>query len=165
MKQIINTITETITVKGIVDEDFVNYKVPSMTIMFPHCDFKCGSYCQNSSLANENDIEISVDALVQRFLTNDISEAIVCQGLEPFDSFCDLLSFISVLRESYNCENDVVIYTGYNKSEIEEEVNELSKFKNIIIKFGRYLPNQDYHFDEILGVNLASPNQYAERIS
>ena len=37
-------------------------------------------------------------------------------------------------------------------------------FKNIIIKFGRYVPNQKEHYDEILGINLASSNQYAEVI-
>ena len=38
-------------------------------------------------------------------------------------------------------------------------------FKNIIIKFGRYIPNQQAHYDDILGVNLASNNQYAIKIS
>jgi hypothetical protein len=28
-------------IKGIVDEDFVNYKKPSMFIIMPYCDFKC----------------------------------------------------------------------------------------------------------------------------
>ena len=37
----------------------------------------------------------------------------------------------------------------------------LSKFANVIIKFGRFIPNQKPHFDEVLGVELASPNQYA----
>jgi len=41
----------------------------------------------------------------------------------------------------------------------------LSQYKNVIIKFGRFIPNQEPHYDEILGVNLASNNQYARRIS
>jgi len=32
---------------------------------------------------------------------------------------------------------------------------------NIIIKFGRFIPDQKSHMDETLGVELASPNQYA----
>ena len=36
---------------------------------------------------------------------------------------------------------------------------------NIIIKFGRFVPMQQPHFDPILGVNLASDNQYAKQIS
>ena len=39
-----------------------------------------------------------------------------------------------------------------------------SNYDNIIIKFGRYIPNQQSHFDIVLGVNLASDNQYAERL-
>ena len=35
----------------------------------------------------------------------------------------------------------------------------------IIIKYGRFIPNQQKHYDEILGVYLASDNQYAEKIS
>ena len=38
-------------------------------------------------------------------------------------------------------------------------------YSNIIIKFGRFIPNREPHFDEVLGVNLASNNQYAKRIS
>jgi len=38
----------------------------------------------------------------------------------------------------------------------------LSRYKNVIVKFGRFIPNQEKHYDEILGVELASPNQYAK---
>jgi hypothetical protein len=34
----------------------------------------------------------------------------------------------------------------------------------VIVKFGRFIPNQKSHYDEILGVNLVSPNQYAKII-
>ena len=84
-----------ITLKGIIDEDFVNYKVPSMVLMFPKCDFKCGSeYCQNSSLAKSPDITINVHNLCQRFINNDLAKAVVCQGLDPMDSFLELQDFI-----------------------------------------------------------------------
>ena len=39
------------------------------------------------------------------------------------------------------------------------------KWENIIIKFGRYIPNQEKHYDDVLGIELASDNQYAEVIS
>jgi hypothetical protein len=61
--------------------------------------------------------------------------------------------------------DDIVIYTGYNESEVSEQIERLRYFKNIIIKFGRYIPNQQAHYDDILGVNLASNNQYAIKIS
>lgn len=156
----------TITLKGIIDEDFVNYRVPSMTLMFPYCSFKCGvDLCQNSSLESSEAIEIDVDKLCERYIHNPISEAVVCQGLEPFDSFRDLITFVSRLRIMYNNDDDVVIYTGYNKDEIADQINKLSAYRNIIVKYGRYMPDEASHFDDILGVKLASSNQFAERIS
>ena len=44
-------------------------------------------------------------------------------------------------------------------------INNLKQFPNIIIKFGRFIPNQQSHYDEVLGINLASDNQYAKKIS
>ena len=150
-------------IKGLISEDFVNYKKTAMTIMFPYCTFKCGTdYCQNSSLAHEPSIEISVEDLIQKYINNPITESVVMQGLEPFDSWKEMYEFILKLR--LYCDDDIVIYTGYNKDEILDKINILMKFKNIIIKFGRYIPNQKSHYDPILEINLASDNQYAERI-
>ena len=64
-----------------------------------------------------------------------------------------------------NHSNTIVIYTGYYESEIEEQLAKLSIFQNIIIKYSRVIPNQENHFDEVLGVYLASDNQYAKKIS
>lgn len=151
-------------IKGLISEDLVNYKKPSMTIIFPYCTFKCGEgYCQNSELAKAPIIEMNVNNLVDRYINNPITEAVVMQGLEPFDSWNDLKSFVHELREY--CNDDIVIYTGYDKNEIIEKINELSKYTNIIVKFGRYIPNQEKHFDDLLEVYLASNNQYAEKIS
>ena len=151
-------------IKGLISEDFVNYKKPAMTIMFPYCTFKCGTeYCQNSPLSKAEDIEIDIINIVIRYLNNPITESVVMQGLEPFDSWYDLIGFVKQLRES--CDDDIVIYTGYYKEEIADKISLLSKYKNIIIKYGRYIPDQKKHYDEVLGVYLASENQYAERIS
>ncbi len=154
-----------ITLKGIIDEDFVNYRVPSMTLEFPYCSFKCGkSLCQNYALSGDESIKIDLDTLCVRYMGNFITEAVVCQGLEPLDSFKELLEFIDTLRNKYHCTDDVVIYTGYDKDEINEQIELLSDFENIVVKYGRYLPDQKPHLDEVLGVNLASDNQYAERL-
>ena len=151
-------------IKGLISEDFVNYKKPAMTIMFPCCNFKCGTeYCQNSPLAKTENIEMDISNIVIRYLNNPITESVVMQGLEPFDSWNDLIEFVKQLRES--TDDDIVIYTGYYKEEIADKIALLSKYKNIIIKYGRYIPNQEKHYDEVLGVYLASSNQYAERIS
>ena len=159
------------TIKGIITEDFVNYKLPSLTIEFPYCNFKCDkdagcNVCQNIPLNQEPNITIEANDLIETYyLNNPITKAIVMQGLEPFDSIGDLVDFISLLRNLYKCDDDVVIYTGYNKHEISSELLLLKSYKNIIVKFGRYIPNKESHYDEVLGVSLASPNQYAERIS
>ena len=49
--------------KGLIDEDFINYKKPSMVLEFPYCTFKCDKecgrqVCQNSDLASAPNIEI-----------------------------------------------------------------------------------------------------------
>ena len=151
-------------IKGLISEDFVNYKKPAMTIMFPCCNFKCGTeYCQNSPLATTENIELDISDIVIRYLNNPITESVVMQGLEPFDSWNDLIELVDCLRRSTN--DDIVIYTGFNKEEIADKICLLTKYKNIIIKFGRYIPNQEKHYDEVLGVYLASSNQYSERIS
>lgn len=157
-------------IKGIVFEDFVNYKVPCMTIEMPHCNFKCDRecgkpVCQNGPLAHSPNINYSIDKIIQSYIENPITRAVVFQGLEPFDSIEDLREFIFKFRLLYSINDDVVIYTGYNKDEIEKYVIQLAHFSNIIIKFGRYVPDSESHYDETLGVKLASANQYAERIS
>ena len=157
-------------IKGLLDEDFVNYRVPSMTIMFPYCSMKCDKecgkpICQNGELNNAEDYDVSVKDIVTRYITNSITNAMVFQGLEPLDSFSDVLSIICELR-SINCHDDIVIYTGYNKEEIENKIKMLKYYgeRNIVIKYGRFIPGQEPHHDEVLGVKLASNNQYAERI-
>lgn len=151
-------------IKGLISEDFVNYKKTAMTIIFPRCTWKCGvEYCQNSSLSKTVTIDISINNIIKKYINNPITEAVVMQGLEPFDSWSDLKEFVGKLREYNN--DDIVIYTGYDKNEIHEFIAELSIYSNIIVKFGRYVPNQKKHFDNILGVYLSSDNQYAERIS
>lgn len=156
-------------VKDILDEDFVNYKKPSMMIAFPHCSFKCDkdcgrAVCQNSPLVNEPNIDISYDDICKRYLNNPITESIVFQGLEPIDSISDVINLIMWFRIKYNCLDDIVIYTGFNKDEIDWVIDKLKWMDNIIIKYGRYIPDQEPHYDDVLGVNLASDNQYAERL-
>lgn len=152
----------------LIDEDFINYKKPSLFLALPFCTFKCEKECgiqccQNSSLAKQPIIEIPTEKLVQRYLENPISESVVMGGMEPFDSFEDVIEFISILRK-YS-DSDVILYTGYYKSEIEDKIVQLQKFQNIIVKFGRFKPDEPHHIDPILGVELASTNQYAEKIS
>lgn len=159
-------------IKQMMFEDFVNYKKPSMFIGTSYCTGKCYkelglpcTICQNDALQKLEILDMSSARLTSMYINNPITQAIVFSGLEPFDQFDELYDFIEELRNSWHCDDDVVIYTGYNKNEIGKQVTMLKDFSNVIIKFGRYIPGQESHFDEVLGVNLASDNQYAERIS
>ena len=158
-------------IKGLSDEDFVNYKKPCMFISTSKCSFKCDiecgrPVCQNSSLANANTFNIEDWKLIQRYINNPITEAVVIGGLEPFDTFDELVEFIMKFRML--SEDDIVIYTGYNPEEIKDKLLELNKLfvgESVIVKFGRFIPDSTEKYDELLGVRLSSPNQFAERLN
>lgn len=155
-------------IKGLVDEDFVNYKKPSMFISTYTCSFKCceecgQAVCQNLPLVSQPTVEVDNAELAQRYVSNNISQAVVIGGLEPLDDVKDILGFIRTFRR-YS-DDDIVIYTGYKDDEIQPYVDKLRAMTdNVVIKIGRYVPNQQPHYDEILGVNLASDNQKGVRI-
>jgi hypothetical protein len=155
--------------KGLIDEDFVNYKKPSMFISTYKCSFKCDkecgqAVCQNLPLVSQPTIDIDNMELTQRYINNDISQAVVVGGLEPFDDAKDIFEFICVFRRYSN--DDIVIYTGYKDDEIKPYINRLKlTTHNVIIKFGRYIPNHNSRYEPLLGVALASDNQYAKKIS
>ena len=159
-------------VKTIVDEDFVNYSKPSMFIGTISCGGKCCleggfplSVCQNDGWRGNAPIDIRNEVIVKRYLQNQITHAIVLGGLEPMEQSDEVLALIKTLREDFDCHDDVVIYTGYYPDEVTAILDKLQAFNNIVVKFGRYIPNIKSRFDDILGVNLASDNQYAVRIS
>ena len=153
--------------KGLIDYDICNYKKPAMFLIFPYCSFKCDRecgrpICQNSTLAREPIIEIPSKEIIKRYLNNPLTHAIVCGGLEPFDSAQELLIFVTLFRVF--SQDPIVIYTGYTEEEIYEQVISLQKFDNIIIKFGRFIPDSPHIFDALLGIELASNNQYAKEL-
>lgn len=157
-------------IKYIEMDDFINYKKPSMFISTYKCDWKCCreggfdiSVCQNSPLCKYNTIKIENCKIISMYESSILSSSVVIGGLEPIDDFDDVLSFIDDFRKNHN--DDIVIYTGYYENEIKEKIEILKKYTNIIIKFGRYKPNSNKRYDNILGVTLASDNQYAIKIS
>lgn len=155
-------------IKQLIDEDFSNYKKTSMFIGFPTCSWKCEKecgqkVCQNSALSAAQSIDIPIDKIVERYIKNPITNAIVMGGLEPFESFDDLYELVMAFRK--NTDDDIVLYTGFYDFEIQKFVDKLSKFHNIIIKFGRYIPDNERHFDDVLGIYLSSDNQYGKKIS
>jgi len=156
-------------VKGIIDYDCTNYKEPCLTIEFPYCDFKCDKLngcqvCQNSGLAAEPDIEVSGEQIWKLYSENPLTKAFCFQGLEPFDSYMDLIELIKFIRVDKQCNDLIIIYTGYEQGEDFITETSLRYYHNLIIKWGRYVQGLEERFDSILGVKLASNNQYAELI-
>jgi pyruvate-formate lyase-activating enzyme len=155
-------------IKGI-KEVFNDYKKTSLLIATNLCDFKCEkenlcSYglCQNSELTKEKTIEVSTTCIIEIYNKNTIVNAIVVGGLEPFLQFEEVYEFIKEFRKQF--QDDIVIYTGYYPEEIKEQIQELKEFTNIIIKFGRYIQDSKPIYSEVLGITLASENQFAKRI-
>ena len=159
-------------IKNLIDEDFINYKLPSMFIGSIKCGGKCCSeqnipfsICQNDEWRKLKILNVDDLAIIKRYLGNNLTKSIVFGGLEPFEQFEELIQFIHKLRIDFSCKDDVVIYTGYYENEITKEISELKKYENIVIKYGRYLINSNKKYDDVLGIYLASENQYGERIS
>ena len=152
-------------VSGIIIEDFVNYKKPSLFIGFSMCDFKCqkefGVVCQNATLIQQSQ-NVDLRALIQIYTNNQITQAIVCGGMEPFYNPKELLELVQAFREI--TEEEIVIYSGYNEDEIKETIEALKKYPNIIVKFGRFSGSKEKNYDDILGVELFG-GQYAKKIS
>lgn len=152
-------------VSGIIIEDFINYKKPSLFIGFSMCDFKCqkefGVVCQNTTLIQQSQ-NVDLRTLVQVYKDNPITKAIVFGGLEPFYNPKELLELVQAFREI--TEDEIVIYSGYNEDEIQETIEVLKKYSNIIVKFGRFCGGKEKNYDEVLGVELYD-GQYAKKIS
>lgn len=158
-------------VRGIVEEDFSNYKNPSMFIISCFCDFKCCTesgldigVCQNAQIVKSKMLDVHDEIIYNRFSNNPITKAVVIGGLEPFAQIDEVESLLRKFRE-HGDYSPFVIYTGYYPDEIKRQIELLSRYKNVVIKFGRYKPGEEAHFDEVLGVSLASHNQYAVKIS
>lgn len=157
--------------KGIVEEDFTNYKYPSMFLNTCFCDFKCCTElgidvgaCQNAPLAQSKIIDIPDQVIFDHFRNNPITKVVVVGGMEPFLQMDELESLIKLFRENYD-DSLFVIYTGYYPEEIKDSLDRIKQYKSIVVKFGRFVPDKPGIFDPILGINLASDNQYAMVIS
>lgn len=157
-----------IDVFDINNVDLVNYKKATFNIASGiSCTFKCGQdICQNFELSKKQPITCNIDDIIKRYMNQNISHTITFQGLEVLDNLKQLLWFIYYFRQQSS--DTIIIWTGYTKEECSDLIYLIQnkmKWENITIKFGRYIPNQEKHYDETLGVYLASDNQKAERIS
>jgi len=157
---------------GVMEENFNDYKLPSMLISTGFCDDKCSkdlfkskyergcSLCHNDKLVETT--PYTFRELLETYTANIITKALVIAGKEPMKEFYILLELVKYFRTLSS--DDIVIYTGYNKFEVLDKIKELEKFPNIIVKYGRWIPYTKKIYDEVLGIELWSCNQYAERL-
>ena len=157
-------------VKLVKQDDFVQYKKPCVVVCFPNCTWKCcteagipTSVCQNQEMCGLKDIDVTPEDVYNLYKESLFAESICCSGLEPMLQFDDVLSLLKYFRE-HDCDADFVIYTGYYPEEIEPQLSILKQFSNIVLKCGRYIPNRPSKYDDILGITLASDNQYAKLV-
>lgn len=153
-------------------DDITDYRKTALYLIFPYCSGKCGDVCQNKHLRGYKKLKTTAKSLAEFYNSLHTHEAVVMAGLEPFDSFNDVLSIVKEfckLKKSV----DFVIYTGYTESEYKEMfektlLEHFNKYNNsddefsrvIIIKYGRYDENCKKEWNsKILGVNLATTNQ------
>lgn len=158
----------TIKLKGIKEVQN-DYKEMGLLLAFPTCSFKCENEgyckvgtCQNSHLTKEETYEYKNNNIINFYKNNPLLKCLVMGGLEPMDSFEEVIQLISDFRKI--TDDTVVIYTGYTELELKDKIDILRQFKNIIIKVGRFVAGEKSHYDAIIGVELASNNQYAIQI-
>lgn len=145
---------DTIKLHGYLEEDLVDYKRAGMFLAFPTCTFKCAKelgldpkdICQNYANISEPAKEYSLEELWQIYDKNPLTESFILGGLEPLDSFDDVMKFIKFIREEKKCEDDIVIYTGYFDIEIQDKMDILSRYKPVLLKCGRYKPRTKVAF-------------------
>lgn len=168
----------TIKLIDVKTDNIVDYKETSILLVFPYCSGKCGPKCHNYKLIGTTKInEYKIEDIVNLYNKLNTHRSIVCAGLEPFDSFEDLTNIVKYFSNC-NKDCDIVIYTGYTEEEIKYSVKLLNDIfnknlnksfkKSLIIKFGRYVfdaENSYKYYSDILGVELASNNQYAKIIN
>ena len=107
-------------------------------------------------------VKINTKTIITNYMKNSLVDSIVLSGLEPFDNFDDLKILINDFRTFF--DDDIIIFSGYEDIEIDHKIEELEKYYNIYVKFGRYIPNRKKFFDKLLNVELASDNQYSKKL-
>lgn len=148
-----------------VKEVFQDYKKSALMLGTCFCDWKCCkesgfpvTLCQNHSISKQGFHTVTFKQVLD-YVRKSYTDAVLFAGLEPFMQKKEVLSCVRYLREK-GVTKDIVIYTGYYLEELNEEVLEVCENCHVILKCGRFIPNRKPVFDKVLGVTLASDNQY-----
>lgn len=157
-----------IRLKDVV-EVFQDYKKSALLLCCISCDWKCcieagisNDVCQNHNIAKQGEARLPFDVILNR-VNSSLTDAIIFGGLEPLLQTKEVCGLIEYLREC-GVKKDILVYTGYYLEEIDSGVLERLKKCHVILKCGRYIPNKPKKFDKILGITLASDNQYGVQL-
>lgn len=147
--------------KAVERADFRSYKKPAMRLVLPDYCYTDASGIKHFS----KNADIDVFKLITSYVLDDVVKAVVFDGTEPFDSYEDIKYFIKKFREI--TDDTIIIYSQYDECALEKQLEELSQYSNIIVKFGKMLcdSSRSMIYDDVLGVVLSSDNQYAKEIS
>ena len=77
---------------NLIQEDFTNYKKPSLFLGFPKCSGKCNILngkivCQNEALRNAEKVEISANEIVELYTKNNITNDIKIDNLFKYNEW------------------------------------------------------------------------------
>lgn len=146
------------------DCDIVNYKEACMFIGAGYsCSRGCPN-CQNEALKGTKPHLTRGERIVEDYMNLPITHAIVFGGLEPLEDLDNLTEWIRLFRDK--TDDPIIIYSGDppKSPRVINAVTRLKRYKNIIFKLGEYHMGQKPHYDELLGVKLASDNQHGYRL-
>ena len=158
--------TDFFKVKDVV-EVFQDYKKSAVLFSMCYCDWKCCKeagidVCHNLPIAKQENVKLTFsDAL--SIVNNSVTDAVLFGGLEPLLQSEEVTHLIRYFRE-HGVKKDIVVYTGYYIEEIDKDVLESLTQCHVILKCGRFIPNRPSKFDDVLGVTLASDNQYGVQL-
>lgn len=148
-------------IKGVIWEDFNNYRLPSLFIGTSSCPHNCEG-CQNEALKLVKGVKVTNAFLIDAYVNNPITKAIVLGGLDPLMTFEDTYSFVKDVRKR-GINDTIIIYTGFKEEVVDHWVEKLVALGgHLVVKYGKYIKGHEPHMDSVLGVRLASDNQYAK---
>lgn len=146
-------------------EVFQDYKKSALLLSTCYCDWKCcieagvdKSVCQNQKIAQQREVTLPFESVLKK-VNQSFTDAVIFGGLEPFMQADEVIQCIEYLRQ-HGVKKDIVIYTGYYVEEIDAETLAYLVLNGVILKCGRFIPNRKSKFDAVLGITLASDNQY-----
>lgn len=146
-------------------EVFQDYKKSALLFSTCYCDWKCCheagvdiDICQNQKVSQQREVTLPFESILKK-VNQSFTDAVIFGGLEPILQADEVVQCIEYLRK-HGVKKDIVVYTGYYLEEIDPETLAYLALNDCILKCGRFIPDRKPKFDAVLGITLASDNQY-----